>query len=902
MTKRVLFALPIVALLKLAACGGDDSTSGGATADGGPGDQDGGGGTRNEGGIMPGMDGGGGTDAGGKPLDYSHPNNNPQPKVTECTRTIAPPATGVCQVTQAGTAGQIIRGTVLAPNDVFHKGEVLIAADGTITCAACDCSTAAGYANASIVECANGVISPGLINPHEHITYANNAPVDHGMIRYEHRHDWRKGAHGATALKYNSGANNATVAYEELRFVMSGATTLAGAGGVPGLLRNVDDTPEELEGTPVEIANSDTFPLGDSDGTMLTTGCAYPKPNTPGSIAGLESYIPHIAEGIDVEANNEMICQDQGTNDVLGPFTAVIHSVAIGPKEAAALHAAQSGVVWSPRSNVSLYGNTAPAVMLDLAGVPLSIGTDWIPSGSMNMNREIRCVDDLNKKYFGKHFTDADIWRMATVNGAYATGTQRSLGSLLPGYQADIAIFDGTTSKDHRAVIDAAIEDVILVLRGGKVLYGDTTIVNDAAFGGGTGCATFASIAEFASTACVATKSACVDVAAATGTFQSIVTTGLAKSTYPLFFCKGTTPTSEPSCVPYRTEYPAGITATDKDGDGVADTKDNCPDVFNPGRIMDGKDASGAYIQADGDKDGIGDACDICPDDATQKCTRPLSLDSDADGIVDPLDNCPKVKNAGQADADMDGRGDACDSCPVANPGNTPCAVDIATVRNPAATGHTTGGSIVQITDAYVTAVGPTNTTTKQFAFIQTSAAPDTTSGPWSGIQVMTGTLANTLKIGNKVTVVGMYDERFSMSILSAGTVTVTDATANALTPLVIAETDYATGTASAEQYESVLLMINDNGAGGKVTVTNAIPDGATSKFYEFVVDNNLRIDDTIFPRYGGPSSGMPYPNDGSVSGVGFVNNTMWTSITGVGYYSFSNRKLEPRAATDFVP
>ena len=58
----------------------------------------------------------------------------------------------------------------------------------------------------------------------------------------------------------------------------------------------------------------------------------------------------------------------------------------------------------------------------------------------------------------------------------------------------------------------------------------------------------------------------------------------------------------------------------DRDGDGVLDTEDNCPDEPNGN-------------QADPDADGIGDACDNCPDDA----------------------------NASQEDRDQDGIGDVCD-------------------------------------------------------------------------------------------------------------------------------------------------------------------------------------------------------------------------------------------------
>jgi hypothetical protein len=84
-------------------------------------------------------------------------------------------------------------------------------------------------------------------------------------------------------------------------------------------------------------------------------------------------------------------------------------------------------------------------------------------------------------------------------------------------------------------------------------------------------------------------------------------------------------------------------TITDTDGDGVADSADNCPTVANAG-------------QADADNDGKGDACDAFPND-------PLN-DADGDGFGANVDNCPFVSNPSQADADNDGKGDACDAFP----------------------------------------------------------------------------------------------------------------------------------------------------------------------------------------------------------------------------------------------
>ncbi len=76
-----------------------------------------------------------------------------------------------------------------------------------------------------------------------------------------------------------------------------------------------------------------------------------------------------------------------------------------------------------------------------------------------------------------------------------------------------------------------------------------------------------------------------------------------------------------------------GMTATDTDGDGFADSIDNCPLIANSGQL-------------DTDGDAAGNACD--PDD-------------DGDGVPDLSDNCPLIAND-QSDSDGNGIGDACEA------------------------------------------------------------------------------------------------------------------------------------------------------------------------------------------------------------------------------------------------
>jgi hypothetical protein len=127
----------------------------------------------------------------------------------------------------------------------------------------------------------------------------------------------------------------------------------------------------------------------------------------------------------------------------------------------------------------------------------------------------------------------------------------------------------------------------------------------------------------------------------------------------------------------------------DSDVDGVPDSRDNCPDAYNPDQFDSDGDGIGDACdncrttlnpdQADADGDGVGDACDQCPSDPNKVnpgacgCGVP-DVDTDGDGTPDCHDSCPFDPNkiapgqcgCGQPDTDSDGDGvaDCNDACP----------------------------------------------------------------------------------------------------------------------------------------------------------------------------------------------------------------------------------------------
>jgi len=127
----------------------------------------------------------------------------------------------------------------------------------------------------------------------------------------------------------------------------------------------------------------------------------------------------------------------------------------------------------------------------------------------------------------------------------------------------------------------------------------------------------------------------------------------------------------------------------DRDGDGIPDVADRCPDV--PGILRGCPDADDDGVSdledkcpdvaglvlfggcPDADGDGIPDADDQCPDKAgvasNQGCPSGSETDRDGDGVPNNQDECPDIPGKttfkGCPDTDGDGVMDKEDRCPV---------------------------------------------------------------------------------------------------------------------------------------------------------------------------------------------------------------------------------------------
>jgi 5-methylthioadenosine/S-adenosylhomocysteine deaminase len=372
-------------------------------------------------------------------------------------------AAGSPRIMGVAAAGPFaLKGVVLTPNQVIEDGWVQIDG-GTIT------RVGAEPPGPGVVRIeTDGVILPGLIDLHGHPEYNVFAAWEAPKL-YKNRGRWRDSKEYAKVVKEPLALLKAAPTlektlsrYSEARALVTGTTAIQGSNGKfanteESLVRNVD---RRIFGQHKARSIIDLDRSTPQDNAALAAKIAN------GTVTAL--YV-HLAEGVDQPSHNEFAALKAA--NLLTPATVIIHGTALEPADLDEVAQAGAKLVWSPQSNLRLYGKTTLAGAAIQRGIAVGLGADWLPSGSPSLLAELKVArQSLIEE--GRPATARQLVRMITVEAARIAGLDDKLGLLKADRPADVLVLERRHPDPWEAVVQAAPSCVELVVLGGDVAYG----------------------------------------------------------------------------------------------------------------------------------------------------------------------------------------------------------------------------------------------------------------------------------------------------------------------------------------------------------------------------------------------------------------------------------------------
>lgn len=355
---------------------------------------------------------------------------------------------------------------------VHDRGAVYVADDRIVGVQDLATDPPDGFVGAPRIS-TRGTIYPGLIELHNHLSY-DALPLWPPPKVFLNRGEWqgieayRKSISGPmTVLGKTLGLPQAVVRYVECKCLVAGVTTSQGIAlysnnGIQkfyrGNIRNVEDTRElELEDAVTKISDVEAAKAHDFLVRLKKT----------------HRLILHLAEGLGDTAREHFTALHLPDDTwALGPSLVAIHATGLEPGDFDVLHDNGVGIVWSPLSNLLLYGGTTNVAAAHAKKVPIALGSDWSPSGSRNLLAELKIARIVNAALTPSPFKDRDLVAMATRNPATILGWQDAIGSLAEDHFADLLVVAGTGGDPYDHLLGARERDITLVVVDGVARFG----------------------------------------------------------------------------------------------------------------------------------------------------------------------------------------------------------------------------------------------------------------------------------------------------------------------------------------------------------------------------------------------------------------------------------------------
>jgi len=317
-----------------------------------------------------------------------------------------------------------------------------------------------------------GILFPGLIDAHNHPSWNSFPTLMFNDFPFGHRDEWAATSeYSAWKSKRNTVRNHSSVQDTSHQTISKYAEALELMAGCIAIQGNYSDP--EYAHPDVMLFNVEQFPGRVWADIFPWKSTSSERAELSEEIEGgaVNAAIIHLCEGVDETARAQF---DTWRNwGMLNEATTIIHGAALGASEFTQMATAGAKLVWSPMSNMKLYGGTADVKAAKEAGVVIGLSPDWTASGCYNILEELGYAWELNQSMFENAFTAREMAEMVYLNTALCAGLGNHYGKIETGYNAGLVVIDGDTSDPYMALIHARPADVLLTIVDGTPRYGD---------------------------------------------------------------------------------------------------------------------------------------------------------------------------------------------------------------------------------------------------------------------------------------------------------------------------------------------------------------------------------------------------------------------------------------------
>lgn len=379
-----------------------------------------------------------------------------------------------------------LRGRVVTmdkANTVLPNGTIYVDSGGIVAVQPTGTPAPAAFNNVQPVD-TQGTIYPGLIELHNHLSY-NALPLWSVPRPFNNRDQWtaiqeyhQLVTGPMNVLGKTPGYVEAIVRYVECRCLLGGVTTSQGIAltsneGIVrhyrGLVRNVESPGDpRLPKAATHILDVEAKDAGKFLARLNSSSC----------------LLLHLSEGTNPAAHQHFQALHLANGTwAIAKSLAGIHCVALTAPDFQAMQTHGASMVWSPLSNLLLYGNTADIQAAKASGILMGIGSDWSPSGSKNLLGELKVARLVSQRFAKPQpvFSDLELVAMATRNGAQILTWDQALGSIEAGKLADLLVIDGSRGDPYAHLLEASEAAITLVIVEGVPRFGAKILMQDIA-------------------------------------------------------------------------------------------------------------------------------------------------------------------------------------------------------------------------------------------------------------------------------------------------------------------------------------------------------------------------------------------------------------------------------------